>query len=373
MHWLVFGRIGLPIIGARYYMRVRPKDDKRGLFMRFLFWISLVFTLVVSTGASAQSVVPGAGAGGDTGAETGAGTEPVAVDALIEALEDPEARAQLIEALRNPASQGAPASPAAPASEVEEEPESLAARAALSTQTFISDVFQESLRVVRDISRLSMIPEMLTGERLTRILDEGLDLLLTIAATVAVYQLFRTASRRIHARRLNADGSGDTISGRIIAFIGQVVLRFLSVLMAWVVGYILGTSVFSQSEGIALSQALYLNAFLLVGLFSIVLSVFVSHYREDFTFADLPHRAETTVYLTIRRTFGLLTYGLVAVAPIALEWFNFVVARSLRTTIVTVGALGAIYAVARISAVLRRERAAEARARAQADRVAAGE
>ena len=307
--------------------------------MRHFIWVSVLIAIFTASAATAQTATRTA--------------DPVAVEALIEALEDPATREQLIEALRTPAD-GA----GAPTTGADTERPSLAARFALSTQAFVSDLFQETIRVFRDVGRLSMIPELLTTERRARIADEGLDLLLTVLTTIALYRAFRAVSRRIQARRFTPDTQEPpTLSALTAAFLGQLMMRVLSVLVAWIVGYGLGTSLFSHGDGIALTQALYLNAFLIVGLFSVLLSVFASHHPHDITFANLPIRTEATIYRTIRRVFGLLTYGLVAAAPIAMEWFNFVVARSVRTTVVTIGALAAIYAVARISAVLRIEKA----------------
>ncbi|MEM9523490.1 MAG: hypothetical protein AAF982_05770, partial [Pseudomonadota bacterium] len=279
---------------------------------------------------------------------------------LLDVLEDPARRERLIETLRNTASEAGITS----ATETNgPEGQALAARLATATIRIFEDVFDQAGQVVRDIGRLRLLPNQLTEERLTRIRSEGIELLLTILVTVGIYRTMRILSRRfqLRTRRENA-----TRTALFRTFLGQFGLRILAVLIAWVGGFGLAVLVFNTGE-MALSQALYLNAFLVFGLFSVGLSVLVSRHPQDLTFARLPARAEATIYRNVRRTFGIFFYGLIAAVPITQDWTNFVIARSVRTTLVTVGALFAVWAVTRISRMLQRAGADAASPRDGAD------
>lgn len=308
--------------------------------------------------ASAQSFVPS----GST-AEGSADATDVSTQGLIDALENPDTRAKLIEALRQtdgttaPAAGSATTNPAGAANTTgavaQDEPPTLAARTAESSIQLILDVYNGALRVLREVGRLALLPDLLTPERQERILAEGLALLLTIVATTVVYRVLRRLSRRVKATQSVV---GDLFSVRAVAFLLQGVLRLLSVVVAWATGYALAGFVFGE-QGLALSQVLYLNAFLLVGLGTVLLSIFVSHDPRDMTFSRLTDRGEAVIYRAVRRTFALFSYGLVAVVPITQDWLNFVAARSFRTIIVTVGMLTALFAIHRISKVLVAENA----------------
>ncbi|MEL7090583.1 MAG: mechanosensitive ion channel domain-containing protein, partial [Pseudomonadota bacterium] len=271
-------------------------------------------------------------------------------EALINALEDPDARARLIEALRNPNT--AAALPDAAEADPEES-RTVATRAAEISQQLISEVGEGASRVVSDLGRFALLPELLTPERRAAITAGLLPLLITILVTVGFYRLGRFFSARV---RLNALMQSGAMLARTGVFITQVVLRIIAVLLAWVAGYTVASFVLGDGRP-DLTQAIYLNAFLIFGLLTTALSVFVSDDDRDMTFADLPRRTEATVYRSMRRVFGFLIYGLVAVAPISQVWVNFVLARSMRTAVVTLGVLAAIYAIFRIRRALEAEAA----------------
>ncbi|MEM6940109.1 MAG: mechanosensitive ion channel domain-containing protein [Pseudomonadota bacterium] len=267
---------------------------------------------------------------------------PVPTDALIDALEDPDARARLIDALRSADAPSDASEPVAPA-------QTLAAWAAQSSVELINEIATGAVRVLQDLSRLTLLPELLTPERRARIQAEAWPLAFTILATVTIFRVLRTVSRRMRVTHAH-DESAAVHRARV--FLAQAVLRVMSLLLAWVSGYTLASFVFADGEPL-LSQAFYLNAFVIFGTHSIALSFFVSHHPRDLTFSNLPLRTQATIYRNVRRTFALFIYGLAAVVPIAQVWTNFVIARSLRTAVVTFGVLGALYAIQRIARVQR--------------------
>ncbi|MEM7723283.1 MAG: mechanosensitive ion channel domain-containing protein [Pseudomonadota bacterium] len=308
-----------------------------------VFWCLLLFATSLVPTAQAQ-ILPG-----QPTAEADAGQTPQtdALTPLIEALEDPEARERLLAALR---AEGEVIPEEAAA--VEENPRStqaLASRLAEASSDAVNDVVERVSQVLRDVQRLGVLPSLLTEERRATIASEGLALLLTVLATVAIYRSLRILSRRIRIASTEDGASFGQMAG---VFAIQFTLRVASVLLAWVAGYGLGTFVLSDGT-LALSQALYLNAFLIFGGFSVALSVLVSRHPDDLTFAKLPPQVEGVIYRQMRLVFGLLFYGLVAAVPISQTWTNFVISRSLRTVILTIVAILAILAIRRIARALR--------------------
>jgi small conductance mechanosensitive channel len=299
----------------------------------------------------------------------GATEEPPPADTalapLVQALEDPEARERLIAALREAVPEAVDDVPAEPE-------QALAARLAEASIAAIDGLIDQIVQVGRDIGRLGVLATVLDAERLEMIRSEGADLALTVLLTVLIYRTLRVLSRRVRVT-LAPD---EARFGRLaLAFFAQFALRALSVLLAWVAGYGLATLVLSEG-GIALPQALYLNAFLAFGAFTTLLSVLVSRHDADLTFAKLPAGVEAVIYRNLRNVFGLLFYGMIAAVPIVQSWSNFVVARSLRTIVFTAVAILAIFAIRRMAAALR-EAGGPVRARSQApsasDTVAARE
>lgn len=288
-------------------------------------------------------------AAGSVVAQSPEGAQAVPTQALIDALEDPEARARIIEALQANASDAG-----ADDAEAEEEsvPQTLAAVAADVSRQAISDISAGATRVYGDLSRFALLPDLLTPERRQNVRDNFVPLLITVLLTVSIYRLARTVTGRI---RLNdPDEDGLPFLKRVGAFFVQVTLRMMSVLLAWVIGYAFASFGLSDGEP-RLSQALYLNAFIIFGVISITLSVFVSEDPRDMSFSRMSPKTERIIYQSVRRVFGFLIYGLVAVAPIAQVWVNFVLARSMRTLVVTLGVLAAFYAIWRIRRALNRE------------------
>jgi small-conductance mechanosensitive channel len=309
--------------------------------MRFstLFSVFMAVALCLSApNAVAQGLPTG-------GTQQTAPTDTDPLSALAETLEDPAARDRLIAALRQANESDAAAAAPQPVL-------SLAERIAASTVEAVNSLAEQIAGVVRDIGQLGVLPGLLDEDRLGQIRDEGVGLALTVIVTVLIYRGLRIVSRRV---RFGAGPTGADLSSRILAFAAQIVLRVASVVLAWVAGYGLATFVLTNG-GIALPQALYLNAFLAFGMFSVALSLLVSRHPDDLTFASLPVDVERVIYRNVRNIFGVLFYGLIAAVPIVQGWTNLVVGRSLRIVLITAVAILAIVAVRRIRKVLDSDR-----------------
>ena len=220
-------------------------------------------------------------------------TGSVPIDALIQAIEDPETRTRFIEALRG--TEAAPIS-----DQVDSSAPTLAARAAEFSQSVLSDFTAGVLRVVGDLQRFALLPELLTPERRDVIAQSALPLLLTIFVTFGAYRIARYFSSRLRFGVWNETSSALLQTG---AFLAQAGLRVGSVLVAWVIGYA-SAALFSDVGAAALSQAIYLNAFLIYGLFTAALSVFASDDPRDMSFAKMAPKTERVIHRSVRRMFG---------------------------------------------------------------------
>ena len=299
-----------------------------------IFWLTVVASAsaLVPASLTAQTVLST-----ESSAET---TDPL--QPLLEALEDPAAREQLIEALK----QTTETTTEEATSDAET---TLAARIATTSVSVVNQVVDQVTRVFGDIRSLRVLPDVLTDEKRALIREQGPALILTILVTVLIYRFLRLLSQRIFPRSQSHIDGFWAKSGH---FLAQFTLRLASVLVAWFIGYGLATAIFGGS-GIAVPQALYLNAFVVFGLFSVGLSVFVSRHPDDLTFALLPARSEATIYRSLRTVAAFVIYGLIAAVPIVQLWSNFVVARSFRTILLVVCALIAIFAIRRIARTLK--------------------
>ncbi len=298
---------------------------------------------------------------------------------LIDALQDEGTRARLIEALEaeaavqgppteaavdagvsaaggTPVAESAPTDepgPVVPQTQAPTELQSLARRTAEATQDFVNEARARAVALSRDLDRLRSLPEVLTVERRARILAEAPLLLITIVGTVVVYRIARILARRI----VTPPPAGAQLHTVGLSLVAQALLRAFGILLAWITGYAIALG-FGGGE-VALVQALYLNGFLVSSAVIFVLSVFVSHNKGDVTLSDLPRKVERAIFRSIKRVSAFLIYGIVTIVPITQAWSNFVIARSARSLILTVGAILALLAIRRIARALRNNRAAE--------------
>ncbi|WP_108259741.1 mechanosensitive ion channel domain-containing protein [Mangrovicoccus ximenensis] len=206
---------------------------------------------------------------------------------------------------------------------------------------FANDLQNRSLALLGDVQRLASLPEVLSETRRERIMNEGPALLATIVATVAIYRLLRILAR-MAVRRPETR----TIRRVAKAVAIQSVLRLVGLVLAWVAGYAMA-SAFGGGT-VAVVQAYYLNAFLVVGAITLILSLFVSYSPRDVTFSQLPQDIDTTIFRSVKRVSGLLVYTLVAIVPIARVWSNFTIASSLRSVLLTLTMIFALLAIRRL-------------------------
>lgn len=296
-----------------------------------------ILLAVLTTIASTASVL----------AQTPAATERSdTLTVLLDTLKDPEKRDALIAELET--------LDVAPAAAVDQEAPGFADRMADFTTTAGEDFANRTALLFEDIGRIRLL--FTTSGRET-VWSEAGALLITILATSIVFLgFYRLIKRRVMRAEPNRT---DRLSLQIGSLIKHALVGAASLFVAYLIGYALAFLVLG-SDGLSEPQALYLNAFLLVGIFGLAMRLVVSGDEDDLTLSNLPRAAQGTILHWVRLVFGTAVYGVLAAAPIAQVWTNFLVGRSVRAIVVLASVILALVAIRIIKRSIDRSLAAEA-------------
>ncbi|MGQ4877731.1 mechanosensitive channel protein [Billgrantia sp. LNSP4103-1] len=269
---------------------------------RILAWLFawLTLTLLVATPALAQP------------AENG---DVPAPEALAELLENEQTRQQLIDHLRRQAADPAVAADdTTPAGQI-----SLPRRLAEVTSRVVSDIGGE----IRNI--FDVVVGMFTADADTTAFDwsdlimAAINLGLVIAATFALFLLFRRLSRPLFSRlsRWSQHGNGLNPIIRLVLCVAIAALvDALVVALSYVGGNLLATFAIGEAGELSTRASLFLNAFLIIELIkAAVRMLFASRYEG---LRLLPVSAGEASYWNrwLARLIGLVGYGLLVVAPL---------------------------------------------------------
>ena len=276
-------------------------------------------------------------------AENGSETTPVAQTAspaaLADILEDEQARQQLIEALRRMAAEREPAPDAA--SPPTAEP-SLPERLATGTQAALEQLVQEFELAVAALAALGegrgIDPEAVAAA--------AGELLALALATVLVYLLLRRVARLLYARAnawvMRAGGSAALLR-RAAAAVALAMVDGATVLLAWAAGWALALSVAGPTAGIDPHLSLFLNAFLAVEGFKLLLRVVFA--TRDAALRLLPVGDEEAAYwyAWLAHLASFVGYGVLLVVPVLATNVGPAIGR---LAYVIVLALGFVYGLA---------------------------
>lgn len=290
--------------------------------------------------AMAQSI-PGLTGGSETAAEgqANANAAEPSMDELIRILENDATRKKLVESLKAaaykaPSADGAGAT-AGNADEPGEIVRSLPGRVAEYTRMFIGAI-AETVQQVPQYVDLSL--DMLSGAGsidLPNILQAILPVALVAVVVFAILFGARYAERGIF-RRLSdrAEHAGPlgklgylTASGAIEAFV---------VVASWACGYLVAT-LYSGTRPV-FSQALFLNAFLLIEMIKVGLSAFVAPNYPSLRLTPFSNRQASYWYFWLSRLISILGYTFLFVAPIV-QWASTQAAAAATEFIVAFGSL----------------------------------
>lgn len=255
------------------------------------------------------------------GAQTGEGTKAAASDAgkdtqlqsLIDALRNDETRTKLLDALEKA---NAPAAGSAvPEPAPSEDVASFGRRIAEFTQGAAQDAAQS---VQRFTLQLAAIPGRLSAlgpDQMDVFVQAMWDVALAIIATYAVFLLLRWASLGLF-QRIGRVAKESGILRRIFLILLSALIDAAVVILAWGIGYLITLTAFGQFGIVGLRQSLYLNAFLLVELFKVVLRIVLSPATGDLRLVNIGDHAARLLNNRLAWIAAILGYGQLFVAPV---------------------------------------------------------
>lgn len=279
---------------------------RQPVFLGLLFaFISLLFMANVHAGGSSTSSADSHGA---------------PYDVLADLLENDEARQQLIDDLRNRSETAATSNePSAEqaASQVTDKDES---------RTFARQVADNTQQVAQElVSTLTESFQVLgaigsgeTARDWGAITSELTQLLLVVTATLVVFFAMRSIAKQLFAKAnywAEAD-SRHPIVRRTIAILGSTVIDLIVVALAWVAGYALALFALGDGGEMYVSQSLFLNAFLVIEVFKVLLRAVFS--VQDSALRPIKMADDTAIYWYswISRITNFIGYGILVLVPL---------------------------------------------------------
>ncbi|MDR5899241.1 mechanosensitive channel protein [Halomonas vilamensis] len=306
--------------------------------LRLLPWLSvwlLALLALMVTPAMAQ-----------TASEAGNGGE-VSLTNLADLLENEQSRQELIDLLRNQATQapGELESEAAQGSEMAPDEVSLPRQLAQLTSRVVNDVGGQLEQSVTIVSDLFSGAGASTFE-LSAFTTAAINLGLVILATFVLFTLFRRLCKPLFGKisLWSQNGTGLTPVLRLIVCVAVAALvDVLIVSFAYVGGNLIATFAVGESGELSTRASLFLNAFLVIELIKAAVRMLFSSRYEGLRL--LPISAPEASYWNrwLARLVGMVGYGLMVVVPLV----NFYVAPALGQALGTLIMVAAfIYAVA---------------------------
>jgi len=242
------------------------------------------------------------------------------LQALIQALEDPEIRAGLLKALRErtgePANGGANEGTVETPPAADPETVTLPRQVAQFTQQAAEGTVAELRRQGALLGEVAAGLQEMDWAAFARV---ALDLILLMAVTVGIFWLLRRSVRSLYgALDRWALGSTRTIAlfRTVPAVILAAAIDLLVVLLAWLVGYGLALFVLSGTATMATQHALFLNAFLLIEVIKAVLRLLFANRYAGLRLVPLTGEEAAYWNAWLARLVGFIGYGLLFLVPV---------------------------------------------------------
>ncbi|PIE16470.1 MAG: mechanosensitive ion channel protein MscS [Rhodobacterales bacterium] len=233
------------------------------------------------------------------------------INQLIDILENETARNALIQRLRDGADK-----PAAPkATPAPQKKLTFSRRVAQATQ----DAAESVMQTVSSISvQMQLLPKRLSnldGSEITALWEVLKNLALIIAITVGLYILLRNYSKYIY-RHLNDKAQTARFGKRLWLWASAGLVDLATLIATWAAGYGVGLLLTGDPGQIGIRQTMFLNAFLLVGAFKVVIRLFITPSAPELRL--LPINSRQAGYLSRRISWiaGILGYGQLLVVPV---------------------------------------------------------
>ncbi|MEO0361255.1 MAG: mechanosensitive ion channel protein MscS, partial [Pseudomonadota bacterium] len=252
---------------------------------------------------------------------------------LIELLENDEARAALIDSLKQAeAATGegdapAPPPPASLGREIAEFTKGAAERAA--------DAFGA---VRTQIERAPEAFRSLSPGQIAILIDALQALALVIVATMAVYLALRVAARRLY-RRLGAATHDAGVLRTAAMLVATTLIDVMVVVAAWGAGYLAALVFYGDVGVIGVRQSLYLNAFLIVGMVRVLIGAVLSPATGELRFVAVSDAAARRMARWFGLIASILGYGQLLIVPIVNRQASLAAGRGVSTLLALVAIL----------------------------------
>lgn len=320
--------------------------------------LTFLLTMVVLCGVAPKPVqaqlpfVPGMGTAATQNEEADEETAPTATQgettrALIEVLRDDDARSALLAELERIAA-GRDARPETdPAgndvAEPEDEAESISVsrQLAIVTREIALGVRDEAVGFFNAVRMTNRRLSLLWGPRAGNLIEPLQDIVLILVGTIAVYALLRSMARRLYLR-IETALSGTGLIGRSAALAAAVVLDLAAIVVTYLPANALLLLRHGEANAGALTQTLYLNAFVVVEIGKVALATVLAPRRPRIRLVPFADATARYWFRYGRILLGILGYGLLLVVPIINQSVSIFTGRAVTVVIYAVVLLWAM-------------------------------
>ncbi|MFP3341022.1 mechanosensitive channel protein [Halomonas sp. SIMBA_159] len=284
--------------------------------------------------------------------EASATVEQPSYSALADLLENEQARQELIELLRNQASE----LPAGVAAELSPEAAAAGGNVAPEDVSLPRQLAELTSRIVGDVGgqieqAVAIVGNMFSGQGtgssfdMAAFISAAINLGIVIVATFAIFMVFRRLAKSLFTKisGWSQQGTGLTPVLRLVLCVAvAAVLDVLLVALAYVGGNLVATFAVGETGELSTRASLFLNAFLIIELLKAGVRMLFSSRYEGLRL--LPISAKEASYWNrwLARLIGMVGYGLMVVVPLV----NFYIAATLGQAVGTlIMLLAFVYAV----------------------------
>ena len=322
---------------------------------RLLPLLLLVFVVTATATIPAQAQLPffpGMGSGSSENGEAAEPSEPDGVPAettraLIEVLRDDAARSALLAELERIAAGDGAMPEADPAGgdvvEPEDEAEtiSLGRQLAILTREVALGIWQETVDFGNAVRTTHRRLSLLWGPRASNLIDPLLDIVLILVGTIALYALWRSVARRLYAR-IEERLTGKGLIGRTATLIAGLLIDLAAIAATYLPANAALLLRHGEAQTGALTQTLYLNAFLVVEIAKVKLATVLAPRRPRIRLVPFSDETARYWFRYGRILVSILGYGLLLAVPIINQAVSIFTGRAVTVVIYAVVLLWAM-------------------------------
>ncbi len=278
--------------------------------------------------------------------DTAGATTDDKLKALVEVLEDEQARAALVDKLN--ALAGESEAPAETAKTT-----SIARQVAVVTQTAAEDVSSLFGRIWQDV--LGIRDLIGSGDLdLGKAIEASQGLIGVIASTFLVLLVLRMLLRPLFGR-MAVQASKNGLVGSVLWLVASIVIDAVSVLIAYGCGYGIALGVFGEAGRIGVDQSLFLNAFLLVELVKTALRGGIAPRFAALRFLPIEDRTAGFAYGRSAAIASIVGYGALVAAPLANAGISNAFGRAITVIALIIALVLALHGIWKLKRLLAEE------------------